>query len=114
MTSIRIFISSVQKELAEERPKSPTQSSTQSPTQSFGPVVRLLVELKNTPLSSGELRELLKLSHRPTFRQNYLHPALEEGFVELTIPDKPNSSRQKYRLTAKGRDYLKYLCIEIS
>jgi ATP-dependent DNA helicase RecG len=76
--------------------------------------VRLLVELKNTPLSSGELRDRLKLSHRPTFRQNYLHPALEEGFVELTIPDKPNSSRQKYRLTAKGRDYLKYLCIEIS
>jgi hypothetical protein len=45
----------------------------------------------------------LKLSHRPTFRANYLNPALTTGLIERTIPDKPNSRLQKYRLTAKGR-----------
>jgi len=45
----------------------------------------------------------LKLSHRPTFRANYLHPALEQDLIERTIPEKPNSRLQKYRLTAKGR-----------
>jgi ATP-dependent DNA helicase RecG len=49
------------------------------------------------------LREAIGIKHRPTSRQNYLHPALEAGFIEYTIPDKPNSRLQKYRLTSKGR-----------
>ena len=40
---------------------------------------------------------LLGLKHRPTFRDNYLLPALELGIIEMTVPDKPNSSNQKYR-----------------
>ncbi len=78
----------------------------QSPTQSTDPVVRLLIQLETGEKSSGELRECLNLSHRPTFRQNYLRPALENGVIEYTIPDKPNSRLQKYRLTRKGRELL--------
>jgi len=54
--------------------------------------------------SASELMVVLDLSHRPTFRQNYLRPALEAGFIEMTIPDKPNSRNQKYRLSSKGKD----------
>jgi len=36
------------------------------------------------------------------FRKAYLLPALDAGLVEMTLPDKPRSSKQKYRLTAKG------------
>lgn len=50
-----------------------------------------------------ELQKSLGLVDRKNFRINYLNPALEEGLVELTIPDKPKSSKQKYRLTEKGR-----------
>ena len=49
-------------------------------------------------LSASEIMKRLGLSHRPTFRQNYLNPALSNGIVEMTIPDKPNSRNQKYRL----------------
>jgi hypothetical protein len=28
---------------------------------------------------------------------------MEESFIEMTIPDKPNSTNQKYRLTQKGQ-----------
>ena len=50
--------------------------------------------------------EFLGLKHRKTFRVNYLQPLLEAGWLEMTIPDKPTSSKQKYRVTSKGRRLL--------
>jgi ATP-dependent DNA helicase RecG len=82
---------------------SPTQSPTQSTIQSDDPVIRLIRILLQGPLSSGELRKQLNLKHRPTFRKNYLHPALKQGHIEMTVPEKPNSRLQKYRLTQKGK-----------
>jgi len=43
------------------------------------------------------------LSDRKSFRARYLKPALKDDLIEMTIPDKPNSRLQKYRLTGKGR-----------
>jgi Fic family protein len=65
-------------------------------------VKSLLKLLKTKPLSAMECMTRLKLSHRPTFRANYLNPALHQGLIERTIPEKPNSRLQKYRLTEKG------------
>jgi len=53
--------------------------------------------------TSGTLRSFLGIKHRPTFRDNHLHPALDAELIEMTIPEKPSSSKQKYRLTDKGR-----------
>ena len=64
-------------------------------------VSRLLVSLDGD-LDRSLLQELLGIKNRDYFRIEYLKPAIEDGFVELTIPDKPNSQHQKYRLTAKG------------
>lgn len=52
---------------------------------------------------AGELMADLQLSHKPTFRKNYLNPALAAGLVEMTDPDSPRSPVQKYRLTTNGR-----------
>lgn len=52
-------------------------------------------------ISAAQLMERLGLSHRPTFRKNYLHPALKAGLIEITIPEKPNSRNQKYRKAEK-------------
>jgi len=60
-------------------------------------VERLLQAIGDKEYSTKELMELLGLKHRPTFRDNYLLPALELGLFEMTVPDKPNSSKQKYR-----------------
>jgi len=86
-----------------------TQSPTQSPTQSADPVERLLGALKKGPVSADALRKALGIRHRPTFRSNYLHPAVKAGFIEYTIPDKPNSRLQRYRLTVTGQARLKHL-----
>ena len=52
--------------------------------------------------SFGEMLAFMGLTDRTKFRRKYIHPLLEAGILELTIPEKPNSQNQKYRLTAKG------------
>ena len=47
------------------------------------------------------------LQHEGHFREIYLTPALEAGLIEMTIPDKPRSSKQRYRLTPAGSELLK-------
>lgn len=60
--------------------------------------VKHLMEILGTKtLSAMELMELLHLRHRPSFRKNYLHPALDAGLIEMTLPQTPNARGQKYR-----------------
>ena len=93
-------------EIRTSKEQVPTQLPTQLPTQSEDPVQRLLLALSDEEKSSGTLRSVLGIKHRPTFRNNYLHPALDAELIEMTIPEKPSSSKQKYRLTSKGKNLL--------
>lgn len=54
----------------------------------------------------SEIQAALGLKHEDHFRETYLRPALKAGAIEMTIPDKPNSRLQKYRLTAAGKTWL--------
>jgi len=69
-------------------------------------VMRLLILLKNGSASATDLMDKLGLSHRPTFRKNYIEPALNSKLAERTQPDSPRSPTQQYRITAKGKHYL--------
>ncbi len=60
-------------------------------------IQRLLSCMDEEAYTTKELMERLGLKHRPTFRDKYLLPAMDRGMVEMTIPDKPNSSQQRYR-----------------
>ena len=73
------------------------QDSDQVTDQDKPPIERLAAALGDDTLSAAELMARLGLSHKPTFRKNYLTPALEQQVIERTIPDKPNSKNQKYR-----------------
>ena len=57
-------------------------------------------------MSREILQNGLDLQDRKSFRQLYLKPAFVEGLIEMTLPDQPNSRLQKYRLTAKGQQWL--------
>jgi ATP-dependent DNA helicase RecG len=57
------------------------------------------------PLGNEDIRSAFELKSRRRLRETYLGPALSEGLIQYTIPDKPNSSLQKYRLTEKGRGF---------
>ena len=70
------------------------------------PVMRFLQVLSNGALPPSEIQHRLGIKHRPTFRANYLHPALTAGLAEMTLPDKPTSRLQRYRLTEAGQALL--------
>lgn len=48
------------------------------------------------PYTTLSIMNALGLKSRETFRKNYMNPAIEQGFVQMTIPDKPNSRNQRY------------------
>jgi len=66
-------------------------------------VSKLLSVMGSDETTTAELMTKLDMRHRPTFLYNYLQPALDAKLIEMTIPDKPKSSKQKYRLTEKGK-----------
>lgn len=69
-------------------------ADTEQVTEHVG---KLLGVMDDMEYSTKEMMELLGLRHRSSFRDNYLLPALELGYIEMTILVKPNSSKQKYR-----------------
>lgn len=83
------------------------------PYQRHGPTTRVMPcsifeqRVCETPQSRDELMRQLGLGHREHFRKMYLLPALETGLLERTIPDKPQSSKQRYRLTTEGHAWLR-------
>ena len=84
-------------EIIRDTLKNTDQVSDQVTDQVDDSVQKMLSVMGNETLSAAEIMKRLELSHRPTFRKNYLDPALEAHLIERTIPDKPSSSRQKYR-----------------
>ena len=45
--------------------------------------------------------EILNRTNKSKFKNTIINPLVENGFLELTYPDKPKSPTQKYRLTSK-------------
>lgn len=67
------------------------------------------VEIMRKCLEESGIMELMAIAgrtDRTKFRHQVLTPLINEGLLEMTIPDKPRSSKQKYRLTEKGRGWL--------
>ncbi len=73
------------------------QVSVQVSEQVSEQVKRIIVALGQETLTGNDLMARVGIKHRPTFRKNYLLPAIELGYIEMTIPEKPNSSKQMYR-----------------
>ena len=78
-------------------------------TPEVTPEVRLATVIVGE-MTRQTLRQVLGLKDDEHFRKTYLLPALVAGLIEMTIPDKPRSSKQRYRLTEKGRVIVKNRC----
>lgn len=72
-------------------------SSSQALTQNNVYLIKLLdVMDSNTPMTANQIMKKLNIKSKETFRANYLDPAINEGLVKMTIPDKPTSKNQMY------------------
>lgn len=74
------------------------QDSDHATAQAGDHVQQLISAMKQEDYTLAELMQLVGLTHRATFQKNYLNPALEAGLIKRTIPDKPKSPKQRYRL----------------
>ena len=70
------------------------------------PEVQRVLEAVQGEATRLAIQQALGLKDVEHFRKSYLLPALTSRLVEMTLPDMPRSSKQRYRLTAKGQQWL--------
>jgi predicted transcriptional regulator len=71
--------------------------------------VAKMIKVMDGMMSRLEIMQKMNLFNRDYFRLECLQPSLKECIIEMTIPDKPKSRFQKYRLTDKGIELKKNL-----
>jgi ATP-dependent DNA helicase RecG len=86
-------------------PIGPTLQATPQAAPQVTPQVVAILKAAEGFLSRSELQEATGLKDREHFRRAYLEPLLAAGWIEMAIPDKLRSSKQRYRTTkpANGR-----------
>lgn len=72
-------------------------NSVQKETAQTEPTAATLLEFCREPRSRKEIAKYLGLKTASYAMDRYIRPLLEEGKLEMTIPDKPKSTHQKYR-----------------
>ncbi len=63
------------------------------------------VEILKKCLHDSPISEMLVVAgrtNRSKFRDGVLNPLIDTGLIEMTIPDKPRSWKQRYRITRAG------------
>ena len=68
----------------------------EKPDQPSDPA-RTLLDFCKEPRSRKEIAAFLGLKTASYATERYIRPMLEQGVLEMTIPDKPKSTRQKYK-----------------
>jgi len=84
-------------------PKSTTPEVEAQVTPEVTPEVERMLRLFSGEMTRQEIMAVLALRDEKHFREHYQQAAIIAGVIEMTIPDKPNSRLQKYRLTEAGR-----------
>ncbi len=84
-----------------------TPQVTPQVAQHVSPQVAAVLEIARQAASAEALQRAAGLKDRVHFLKSYLHPLLEQGLLERTIPDKPRSRLQKYRITSAGERALR-------
>lgn len=91
---------------AKSRPESGPESGTQVEAQSGAQSEVILFEVNKAPQSANDLTAALGLSSKTGAFKRAIKILMDQGLIEYTLPDPPQSRLQKYRITSKGRALL--------
>lgn len=80
-----------------------SQEATTEESWKVSREIKRMLNVLNGDMSRKELQDILGLKDDENFRVAYINPAIEQNLISPTIPEKPSSSKQKYRLTKKGQ-----------
>ena len=83
------------------------QVRVQAGEQAKEQVQCLINVIREDAYTVSDLLRLLHLKGRRNFLENYLNPAIEDGYVLRAYPDKPRHPNQRYYLSEKGLKLVK-------
>ncbi len=98
---VRLWKDIVKPEMILQKEQDREQDREQDKKQLDEKILQL-VRVLYGEMSASQLMNLLCLKARRNFMQNYLQPAIEQGIVEMSSPDKPTLKTQTYRLSDAG------------
>ena len=81
--------------LADDKHRTSTEQATEQ-------VFAIIKTIGKEQFTLKQIMDKIGMKHRPNFIDNYLNPAIADGYIRLLYPDKPRHPRQKYLLTVKG------------
>ncbi|MFA6032992.1 MAG: hypothetical protein WC889_08850 [Myxococcota bacterium] len=76
-------------------------------TRQVTPQEKLVLTAASKPSSRIELQRAARLKDREHFVESYIKPLMVAGLLEMTLSEKPHSSKQRYRITELGQKVLK-------
>lgn len=65
--------------------------------------IDIFMAIRSKELSANEINSIINFGSIKDFKRKILSPLISFGYIEMTLPDKPRSSKQSYRLTEVGR-----------
>ena len=71
--------------------------------------IDLLCLLHKTEMTASAIANVLNIDNTKELKRKILFPLIDNDFISMTLPDKPTSAKQAYRLTPKGRNLFKLL-----
>ena len=74
-------------------------------TPEVTPEVTMMLVVMEGDMARNEIMAALGLKDEKHFREHYQQPAIRSGLIEMTVPDRPRSRLQRYRLTQRGRAF---------
>ena len=78
-----------------------SESATEAPVP--GNAAMRLLSVMSGEMTRKEIRDALSLKSGSHVKKQYLDPCQEKGWIEMTMPEKPRSPKQRFRITPVGR-----------